>query len=622
MSNGRLTKHDLSPSLAQEIDNTAAQAQDLETRSEELATQLAQTPKYPTLFFEVGVTDESFPYGDPKRYGAVGDGISDDTQAIKNALLSHAEVILNDGTFLITEHITVPTGKSLSCTNTGYLVTITDIDMIKLQGESKLRYMNIKVNMPNGYTSNVIECSSRTFGDVTRKAPEIHDITIMTDKQTANTFPGTILHIWTGKRDEEGIEYTFEGVSFLNAYNIRVLSGKFKYFCRFYTYQHSTAGSAAEGYLTTNHFHDIFINDCTYGFFGSKDETTLNDRRYNMGGRNRFDRVTMQGGVSENMFVLTGGVQHINDFMPWDWTRWHEDRRPILIVDGSDTLLNLNHLPRRGTLLDNVKMSSYPSIVKTDKQKEAYIKRYLAKPANIEDVTQPYTQNNVDLQIIASLNAGDVYLLSEVFLAPRLNLTFKVSDFNAGGVLGQQEGRVLLAYDNTTQDLRVSIFPYLNLENYGEFYANKITKEGNEYVQFYFKCTNTMSHGRFYHYNVGQYTYLQTRNIVFSPQKVTNVTDFSGMLLATNVSIAQIPVTTTNKNPYARTGAMMLDSGKDLFMGKSEKRGWKPLAEIISGDTANRPVVTEVGYCYFDTTLQKPLWWGGSVWKDSTGATV
>lgn len=43
MSNGRLTEQDLAPHLTQKINNTAAQAQDLETRSEELATQLAQT---------------------------------------------------------------------------------------------------------------------------------------------------------------------------------------------------------------------------------------------------------------------------------------------------------------------------------------------------------------------------------------------------------------------------------------------------------------------------------------------------------------------------------------------------------------------------------------------------
>lgn len=43
-----------------------------------------------------------------------------------------------------------------------------------------------------------------------------------------------------------------------------------------------------------------------------------------------------------------------------------------------------------------------------------------------------------------------------------------------------------------------------------------------------------------------------------------------------------------------------------------------------SGTTAQRPApdVVQVGLPYWDTTLGKPIWWNGSVWKDATGATV
>jgi hypothetical protein len=30
----------------------------------------------------------------------------------------------------------------------------------------------------------------------------------------------------------------------------------------------------------------------------------------------------------------------------------------------------------------------------------------------------------------------------------------------------------------------------------------------------------------------------------------------------------------------------------------------------------------DAGYCYFDTTLGKPVWWTGSAWLDATGAPV
>ena len=40
--------------------------------------------------------------------------------------------------------------------------------------------------------------------------------------------------------------------------------------------------------------------------------------------------------------------------------------------------------------------------------------------------------------------------------------------------------------------------------------------------------------------------------------------------------------------------------------------------------TANRPTLEAVqgGYQYWDTSLNKPIWWNGSVWKDASNVTV
>ena len=48
-------------------------------------------------------------------------------------------------------------------------------------------------------------------------------------------------------------------------------------------------------------------------------------------------------------------------------------------------------------------------------------------------------------------------------------------------------------------------------------------------------------------------------------------------------------------------------------------------AGLIRGTTAQRPTELEYGdrgYEYFDQTLNKPIWWNGTKWIDSTGATV
>lgn len=44
---------------------------------------------------------------------------------------------------------------------------------------------------------------------------------------------------------------------------------------------------------------------------------------------------------------------------------------------------------------------------------------------------------------------------------------------------------------------------------------------------------------------------------------------------------------------------------------------------VQGGPTANRWTVgTVAGESYFDTTLNKPLWWDGAAWRDATGTTV
>ena len=49
----------------------------------------------------------------------------------------------------------------------------------------------------------------------------------------------------------------------------------------------------------------------------------------------------------------------------------------------------------------------------------------------------------------------------------------------------------------------------------------------------------------------------------------------------------------------------------------------KMLKDKSSGTTANRPTSDlYIGRPYYDSTLGKPIWWAGTVWKDSAGTTV
>ena len=41
---------------------------------------------------------------------------------------------------------------------------------------------------------------------------------------------------------------------------------------------------------------------------------------------------------------------------------------------------------------------------------------------------------------------------------------------------------------------------------------------------------------------------------------------------------------------------------------------------LVKGATTARPSNVEQGFEYYDITLNKPIWWNGTAWIDSTGA--
>lgn len=42
----------------------------------------------------------------------------------------------------------------------------------------------------------------------------------------------------------------------------------------------------------------------------------------------------------------------------------------------------------------------------------------------------------------------------------------------------------------------------------------------------------------------------------------------------------------------------------------------------LNGNTANRPTGSILGQSYFDTDVNKPIWWNGITFVDSTGTPV
>lgn len=70
-----------------------------------------------------------------------------------------------------------------------------------------------------------------------------------------------------------------------------------------------------------------------------------------------------------------------------------------------------------------------------------------------------------------------------------------------------------------------------------------------------------------------------------------------------------------------RYGGTNPDTAAYIKTSTSGATGWKAVQPVFSGVTGSRPTVTTVGYCYWDTTLGKPIYWNGTDWSDAAGTT-
>ena len=65
-------------------------------------------------------------------------------------------------------------------------------------------------------------------------------------------------------------------------------------------------------------------------------------------------------------------------------------------------------------------------------------------------------------------------------------------------------------------------------------------------------------------------------------------------------------------------GFVTLSTGSDL-----NACGFKRIPISLSGTTANRPSSGQwTGLQYYDTDIDKPVWWSGTAWKDATGVVA
>lgn len=74
---------------------------------------------------------------------------------------------------------------------------------------------------------------------------------------------------------------------------------------------------------------------------------------------------------------------------------------------------------------------------------------------------------------------------------------------------------------------------------------------------------------------------------------------------------------------YDSADTTTTDNNTTVFVTIDGRR-YKPVMPYRTDVTGSRPntVGLVTGYQFYDTSLGKPIWWSGSVWKDASGTTV
>lgn len=130
-------------------------------------------------------------------------------------------------------------------------------------------------------------------------------------------------------------------------------------------------------------------------------------------------------------------------------------------------------------------------------------------------------------------------------------------------------------------------------------------------------------------------------NIVNSFNELNSITT-SGiyMVCKINMPVCYLIVCWNSiNNTYSQfiLGSIFIDSNKNLsiddeksisiiyrnkFAKSSNWDEWRYFQESFFNSGNSRPTSVKVGYQYFDITLNKPIWWNGSIWVDAIGQKV
>lgn len=116
----------------------------------------------------------------------------------------------------------------------------------------------------------------------------------------------------------------------------------------------------------------------------------------------------------------------------------------------------------------------------------------------------------------------------------------------------------------------------------------------------------------------GTYTW---KSIILSSNSNGNQINI-GVLNATEITQYSGGYIQLGYNATIGAKRLTIDNATGRIKYSSDGKSWSYLQEVSTGNTANRPVTTKVGFMYFDTQLSKYICWNGTTWVNLDGSAL